>query len=196
MTAPRTAALLAAAALVVLSCRGADERGRAARPTQYRTIGRTADSAELRAWDIDVNPAGRGLPAGRGTYAAGAAVFAQKCASCHGPHGEGIGPYPKLIGREPRTGFPFGQDPRLVKTIGNYWPYATTIYDYVHRAMPLTAPGSLSPDELYAVVAYLLAENEIIDRSAVMDARTLPQVRMPARVHFVPDDRRGGTSFR
>lgn len=196
MTAPRTAALLAAIALATTACRDGGLGGRSAPPSQYSTIGRTADSAELRAWDIDVNPSGRGLPAGRGTYAAGAAVFAQKCAACHGPHGEGIGPYPRLIGREPRTGFPFGQDAKQVKTIGNYWPYATTIYDYVHRAMPLTAPGSLSPDEMYSVVGYLLAENEIIDRSAVMDARTLPLVRMPARGRFVADDRKGGPAFR
>lgn len=200
MTPPRTVAWLAgiatAIALAATACRDAGMGGRTAPPSQYRTIGRTADSAELRAWDIDVNPAGRGLPAGRGTYAAGAVVFAQKCAACHGPHGEGIGPYPRLIGREPRTGFPFGADTKQVKTIGNYWPYATTIYDYVHRAMPLTAPGSLSPDELYSVVGFLLAENGIIDRSAVMDARTLPLVRMPARGRFVPDDRNGGPSFR
>jgi cytochrome c len=157
---------------------------------------RPATAAEVAAWDIDVNPDGKGLPAGRGTYAEGAAIFAQKCASCHGARGEGMGPYPRLVGREPRAGFPFGQDLRYVKTIGNYWPYATTVYDYVHRAMPLTAPGSLKPNEVYSLTAFLLAENEIIPRDAVIDAKTLPRVRMPARDHFVVDDRAGGAAFR
>jgi cytochrome c len=93
------------------------------------------------------------------------------------------------VGREPRQGFPFGRDPRLVKTIGNYWPFATTLYDYVHRAMPLDAPSSLTPDEVYSVVAFLLWRNEIISDSAVMNAQTLPRLVMPAHDRFVPDDR-------
>ena len=104
--------------------------------------------------------------------------------------------YPKLIGREPRAGFPFGRDLAYTKTIGNYWPYATTVYDYVNRAMPLTAPGSLAPNEVYSLVAFLLAENEIIDRKTPLDARSLPQIHMPGRNHFVPDNRRGGPTFR
>ena len=117
-----------------------------------------------------------------------AALFKSKCAMCHGAKGEGmpattVAPihiaYPKLVGRDPRQGFPFGRDPKLVKTVGNYWPYATTVYDYVHRAMPLSAPGTLTPDETYAVVAWLLAENEIIPRDAEMNAKTLPAVKMP-----------------
>ena len=103
--------------------------------------------------------------------------------------------YPKLIGREPREGFPFGEDLKYVKTVGNYWPYATTLYDYMHRAMPLNAPGSLTPNELYALTAFLLAENEIIAKNTVMDATTLPTVKMPARDRFVRDDRTGGPSF-
>ena len=100
------------------------------------------------------------------------------------------------MGREPRQGFPFGRDPALVKTVGNYWPYATTLYDYINRAMPLNAPSSLAPDEVYSLVAYLLWRNEIIADSAVMDARTLPRVVMPARDRFVMDDRRGGPEIR
>ena len=176
--------------------RPADVRPTPALPSRFATIGRRATDDEIRAWDIDVNPEGKGLPPGHGTYAAGAAIFAQKCAACHGPHGEGMGPYPRLIGREPRDSFPFGRDLRYVKTIGNYWPYATTVYDYMHRAMPLTAPGSLRPDELYSLTAFLLAENDVIGRDVVMDARTLPRVRMPGRGHFVVDDRRGGAGFR
>ncbi len=165
-------------------------------PARFGTMGREPTRAEIAAWNVDVNPAGAGLPAGSGTHATGAVIFAQKCASCHGARGEGMGPIPRLVGREPRADFPFGRELKYVKTIGNYWPYATTIYDYVQRAMPLNAPGSLRPDEVYGLVAFLLAENEIVDRTAVLDARTLPRVRMPARDHFVPDDRTGGAGFR
>lgn len=164
-------------------------------PAHFAGIGRPATVAEIAAWNIDANPAGAGLPPGRGTYVAGAAIFAQKCAACHGAHGEGIGPVPRLIGRDPRTGFPFALDAKYVKTVGNYWPYATTLYDYVHRAMPLSAPGSLRPDEVYSVADYILAENEIIGRNVVIDAHSLPRVRMPARDHFVPDNRKGGPGF-
>ena len=147
--------------------------------------------------DIDVSPSGEGLPAGHGTAPQGARVYAARCASCHGPKGEGIPPnYPRLVGRDPRDGFPFGRDPKLVRTVGNYWPYATTIFDYVRRAMPQMTPGVLSADETYAVTAWLLAENEIIPRDAVMDAQTLPAVKMPARSRFAPDDRRGGATFK
>ena len=167
-------------------------------PTSFG-LGTALDSSELRRLDIDASPSGVGLPDGKGTWASGAPVYAAKCASCHGPKGEGMpadrthGAYPRIVGREPREGFPFGRDPKLVKTVGNYWPYATTVYDYVHRAMPLTAPGTLSPDETYAVVAWLLAENEIIPRDAEMNAKILPQVKMPAAGRFVADDRSGRT---
>ena len=159
-------------------------------------LGRPATAADIAPIDIDVNPAGAGLPAGQGTYEQGSQVYAAKCAVCHGVNGEGNGANPRLIGSEPRQGFPFGKDFKIPKTIGNYWPYATTLYDYVHRAMPLPAPGSLTPDETYAIVAYLLAENQVVPRSAVMDAETLPTVRMPAQPHFVSDDRTGGDHFR
>ena len=158
-------------------------------------IGRDARPAEVRAWDIDVNPTGANLPPGRGTYARGTVVYAKQCAACHGPKGEGIPPATKLVGPEPRD-FSFGNDPKLTKTIGNYWPYATTLYDYINRAMPFNAPGSMEPGDVYSVVAYLLVENGIVDKTAVMNARTLPQVKMPARDRFVPDDRRGGPGFR
>jgi cytochrome c len=164
-------------------------------PARYG-VGRSASAAQVAALDVDVNPAGTGLPAGRGTAAEGAAVYAAKCTACHGARAQGLGPYPRLVGRDPRDGFPFGTDPGLVKTVGNYWSHSTTLYDYVRRAMPLTEPGTLRPDEVYALVAYLLAENEIIGRDAVMYARTLPAVRMPARDRFVPDDRRGGRELR
>ena len=165
-------------------------------PSRFRTIGRVATAQEIRAWDIDANAEGVGLPPGRGTYARGATLFAERCAACHGAHGEGIPPYPKLIGREPRDSFPFGRDAKFVKTIGNYWPYATTVFDYINRAMPLTAPGSQRADDVYSLVAFLLAENEVIGRNAVVDAGSLPKIHMPARDHFVRDDRTGGAVFR
>lgn len=167
-------------------------------------VGRAATDAEVAAWAIDVGPDGKGLPSGRGTPAQGATIFAAKCAACHGPKGEGqVGApaagqaaAPKLVGRDPRDGFPFGQDPKLAKTVGNYWPYATTVFDYVRRTMPLTAPGSLTNNEVYALVAFLLAQNEVIGPTAVMDSVTLPAVKMPARDKFVPDDRKGGSTFK
>lgn len=164
-------------------------------PTRYGA-GRPATPAQITAWDIDVNPSGDGLPAGRGTAAEGAGVFAAKCAGCHGVRGEGLPVGPALIGREPREGFPFGQSPQHVRTVGNYWPYATTLYDYINRAMPLNAPGSLAPNEIYAVIAWILSENEIIAPATVIDAASLPRVTMPARDRFVPDDRRPGAVFR
>lgn len=173
----------------------ADVRPAVSMPAHFRTIGRNATPEEIRAWNIDANAEGIGLPPGQGTYARGAALFAERCSMCHGAHGEGIPPYPRLIGREPRDSFPFGRDAKYVKTIGNYWPYATTVFDYVNRAMPLTAPGSLGADNVYSVVAFLLAENEVVDRNVVIDARTLPKIHMPARGRFVRDDRTG-TVFR
>ena len=167
-------------------------------------VGTPATTARIAAWDVDIDPSGAGLPRGRGTHEDGARVYALKCAACHGPAGEGqVGPpaagvpaAPRLVGREPREGFGFGQDPKLVKTVGNYWPYATTVFDYVRRTMPITAPGSLSNSETYAVVAFLLAENEIIEKAAVMDSVSLPLVKMPARDKFVADDRKGGAAFK
>ena len=177
----------------VAAGRPADVRAAPARPANF-ALGRAATKSEVASWDLDVNPLGKGLPPGSGTHAQGAVVYARKCALCHGLRGEGMGTgaaaYPKIIGREPRQGFPFWRDLAHVKTVGNYWPYSTTVYDYLRRAMPLNAPGSLTPAELYSLTAFLLAENEIIGKEQVMNARSLPAVRMPARDRFVRDDRK------
>ncbi|HEX9485133.1 MAG TPA: cytochrome c [Gemmatimonadaceae bacterium] len=165
------------------------------RPDRYE-LGRAATQAEVAAIDIDVNPTGASLPPGRGTPATGAVVYAAKCAACHGPHGEGIEKNPKLISKEPRAGFVFAGDVKAPKTIGNYWPYATTLFDYIRRTMPLNAPGSLTTDEIYGLVGYLLAENGIVAKDATMDAKSLPAVKMPAKEHFVRDNRTGGATFR
>ena len=167
-------------------------------------VGRPATAAEIAAWDLDVSPSGAGLPQGRGTPMQGAAVYAAKCAACHGATGEGqvgtaplgVPAAPKLVGREPSDSFAFGRDPKRVKTVGNYWPYATTVFDYVRRTMPLNAPGTLTNSEVYAVVAFLLAANGVIEQTAVMDSLTLAAVKMPAREKFVIDDRKGGPGFK
>ena len=202
--------LAAAGLFAALACRGGDTQGGAAAgegtgaasraaalPARF-ALGKPADSASLAAINIDANPAGAGLPAGQGSWATGKPLYAAKCSMCHGVNGEGGGAgfYPTLIGAQPRDSFPFAHDVKIPHTIGNYWPYATTVYDYIHRAMPYTAPGSLKPDEVYSIVAYLLAENQVIPRDAVMNATTLPKVKMPAHDHFVPDDRHGGPTFR
>jgi cytochrome c len=189
-------------AVVLTACSTANsnpdaQASSAAPPPASYELGKPIDSVALAKMDIDVDPSGATLPAGSGNATKGIAVYAAKCATCHGARGEGLPAMPdhpaspKLVGREPREGFPFGRDPKLVKTVGNYWPYATTVYDYVHRAMPLTAPGTLTPDETYAVVAWLLAENEIIPRDAEMNAKTLPAVKMPAAGRFVVVERAG-----
>ena len=151
-------------------------------------IGRPATPAEISALDIDVGPDGAGLPPGRGTAADGAPIYAARCAACHGKTGK-EGPNDTLVGRLPDDAFTFARDPRAPKTIGSYWPYATTIFDYVRRAMPPDAPGSLKDHEVYGLVAYLLTLNDLIPADAVIDAASLPKVKMPAHDRFVPDTR-------
>ena len=121
-------------------------------------------------------------------------MFAQKCAGCHGATGR-EGPNDRLV--EPATDtFAFGRDPSLPRTVGNYWPYSTTVYDFINRAMPLQQPGSLEPDEVYSLVAWILHQNDIVPADAMMNAETLPQVVMPSRDRFVQDNRRGGAEIR
>ena len=146
-------------------------------------MGRPATGEDIRAWNIDVSPGGEGLPPGQGTVKQGSQVFAAKCALCHGPTGT-EGPKDRLVGGQNTL-----QTPKPIRTIGSYWPYATTLYDYIHRAMPFNAPQSLAPDEVYSLVAWLLHQNGIIAEDQVIDARTLPQVQMPNRYGFVPDPR-------
>ena len=172
-------------------------------PPKRYGIGSPATPDQIAALDIDVRPDGTGLPSGSGTAAAGAGIYTQKCAACHGANGEG-GSAEALVGAEPKTTAPFGPEyerwrgtrPDVPFTIGNYWPYATTLFDYLRRAMPASAPGSLSSDETYALVAWLLAKNEIITEGDTMNRETLPQVRMPARARFVPDNRHGGAEVK
>lgn len=155
-------------------------------------FGRLASSRDIDTLDIDIRPDGKGLPEGSGTVSQGKAIYAAKCALCHGKTGT-EGPFNPLV---TNTDTASSKGPGKEKTIGNYWPHATTLYDYINRAMPFNTPGSLTPDEVYSLTAFLLHANNIIDSSAVMNAQTLPQVVMPARDLFIPDDRKGGTEIK
>jgi mono/diheme cytochrome c family protein len=150
-----------------------------ARAADGPNLGRAATPAEIAGWDISIPPDGGGLPSGGGTAAAGAAVYTAKCQSCHGEKGAGQ-PNDRLAGGQGTLA-----GPTPVRTIGSYWPYATTIFDYVRRAMPYHQPQSLTADEVYAVTAYLLNLNGIITDGDVMNAQTLPKVRMPNRENFI-----------
>ena len=151
-------------------------------------LGRPATAKEVAVLDIDVRPDGTGLPVGSGTVSVGKALYAAKCTVCHGATGVEKA---TLGGRLVATSLN-GKE----KAIGNYWPYATTLFDYIRRAMPFTAPGSLTNDEVYSLTAFLLQANKIIDSTAVINAKTLPKIVMPAQKFFVPDDRKGGRQVR
>lgn len=145
-------------------------------------IGRAATAQEIAGWNIDVAPDGAGLPPGSGSVQDGSRLFAQACAGCHGADGRGGdgAPVPKLAG-----GAGTLASDRPVRTVGSYWPYATTLFDYVHRAMPLGAAQTLSPDQVYAVCAFVLSLNGIVAADATLDARSLAAIRMPNRDGFV-----------
>ena len=155
----------------------------AAQSPSTHGLGRTATSAEIRDWGVNIGPNGEGLPPGGGTAAEGKTVYARRCARCHGLTGT-EGPDDRLVGGR---GALASDSPR--KTVGSYWPYATTLWDYINRAMPFDQPGALEPDEIYATVAYVLFLNEIIAEHERMDAASLLQVRMPNRDGFVRDPR-------
>jgi S-disulfanyl-L-cysteine oxidoreductase SoxD len=164
---------LALALIVTLAGCGAAAR------RETPDLGRAATPAEIAGWDISIPPDGTGLPPGRGTALTGAPVYEQKCQACHGAKGAGQ-PNDRLVGGHGTlaTNAP-------VRTVGSYWPYATTIFDYVRRAMPYIQPQTMTDDEVYAVTAYLLQLNGIIGETDEMNAQTLPRVKMPNRDNFV-----------
>lgn len=170
-------ALLAAAGMLA-SC-GAPGSSSPGVPESRLGIGRLATSEEVGGWDIDIRPDGSGLPAGSGSVAAGRATYDARCASCHGAGGAGA-TAPALVG-----GMGTLATRRPSRTIGSFWPYAPTVYDYIYRAMPWDRPMSMTPSEVYAVTAYLLNANKLLADDAVMDAKTLPAVRMPNRGGFI-----------
>jgi len=149
-------------------------------------VGQPATEEDIASINIDVMPDGRGLPQGQGTYAEGKAVYSQSCAACHGEDLEGIKEIgaPKLIGGRGSL-----TDAKPVKTVESYWPYASTLFDYVHRAMPMDSPGSLSANEVYAVSAYILGRAGIIGDDAVLDAKSMAKIKMPNADGFVSDPR-------
>jgi len=175
MSSRRVAILGAALSALATACATTDSSGPSSRPA----FGRAGTAQEIAAWDISIPPSGEGLPGGSGTPRQGEAVYVAKCLACHGEKGAGK-PADPLVG-----GVGSLASAKPVRTVGSYWPYATTLFDYTRRAMPATNPLSLGNDEVYAVTAYLLYLNGIIGEDAVMDARTLPQVRMPNRDGFV-----------
>jgi S-disulfanyl-L-cysteine oxidoreductase SoxD len=147
-------------------------------------LGQPATPSDIAGWDIDVRADGLGLPPGSGSVRDGLKVFAESCAACHGDKGEG-GPTDRLVGGMGTLG-----STNPVKTVGSSWPYATTLFDYIRRAMPLSAPQSLTANQVYAVSAYLLYLNQIVPAEAVLDAESLPKVQMPNRGGFTSPDPR------
>ena len=151
--------------------------------------GKAATPAEIAGWDIDVRgDDGAGLPPGNGSVDKGADVFAEQCAACHGTFGEGEGRFPKLVG-----GGGTLKDDRPEPTVGSYWPFASTLWDYINRAMPMQAPHTLSADDVYALTAYILNLNNIVPNEFVADRASLPQIKMPNRDNFIWTDPRPDT---
>lgn len=146
-------------------------------------VGRPPTAEEIKAWDISAFPDGTGLPEGSGTAAQGKDVYERRCAECHGNNGEG-GDHGALVG-----GVGSLDSAKPLKTAVSYWPYATTLWDYTNRSMPFDTPGVLTNDQVYAVVAYVLFLGEVVGENDVLDAKTLPEVKMPNRDGFIPDDR-------
>ncbi|WP_144114102.1 c-type cytochrome [Paraburkholderia sp. BCC1886] len=179
------AMLVALLSLIALAACSSIAPGEPQAGASGHDIGTPVTEQDLAAWNIDIGPDGRGLPAGSGDVATGAHVFAEKCAACHGAEGQGglgdplVGGLGSLASAKPK------------RTVGSYWPYATTLFDYIRRAMPYNAPQSLSADEVYAVSAFLLNRNGIVPADTRLDAASLPRVVMPNRNGFVSDPRPG-----
>ncbi len=164
--------------LKIAACVLALAIGAGAADAETPRLGKPISQTDLAEWDINVLPDGSNLPPGSGKAADGAKIFAAKCAFCHGDKGQG-GHAVRLIGGPPKASLDGG------KTIANYWPQATTLFDFIRRAMPFTQPRSLTDQEVYSLVAYLLAENKLIGENDEINAGTLPKVRMPNRDNFV-----------
>ncbi len=147
-------------------------------------IGTPATAEEIAGWDIDIRPDGKGLPPGSGSVEDGEMMYEEKCASCHGSFGEGVGRYPVLSGGEGTL-----TDERPEKTVGSYWPYASTLWDYIHRSMPFPQPQSLTDEEVYAITAYVLYLNDLVEDDFVLTADNLASIEMPNKDGFFFDDR-------
>ena len=182
----RSIAALAACVILALTtaCATAPDGSSLLIPSRGPNLGATPSPAMLAAMDISIPPSGEGLPAGSGTVAQGQKVYDSKCQACHGPKGIGK-PADRLVG-----GIGSLASGKAIRTVGSYWPYATTLFDYSRRAMPTSAPMSLSDEEAYAVTAYVLFLNGIIKQDEVMNSQTLPQVKMPNREGFIDYSRK------
>ena len=141
-------------------------------------LGKPISPADLAPWDLSIAPDGTGLPPGRGTAKQGKAIFFEKCSYCHGSEGQGDAA-DRLVGGQGTLA-----TDKPVKTVGSYWPYATTLFDFIRRAMPLNEPETLTNDEVYSVAAYILAMNKIVPEKTAMDAKSLPKVKMPNQGNF------------
>jgi cytochrome c len=170
----------AALAVLVLTMVASPAR---AETQEHYGIGRTATDAEIAGWNIDIGRNGENLPPGSGTVSHGREVFAQQCAACHGDKGEG-GVGERLVGGQGTTA-----TPKPIRTVGSFWPYAPTLFDYIRRAMPQNAPQSLSNEDVYAVSAYILNMNGLLPADATLDAKTLGAIKMPNRSMFTGDPR-------
>jgi mono/diheme cytochrome c family protein len=155
-----------------------------AQAPSYTNIGRAPTKQEIEAWDISVGPDGKGLPVGQGTSKEGAAIYVAKCAVCHGKEGQGGTIGPRVVGGIADTETLTTLKP--VRSVGGYWPYATSVYDFIHRAMPRGQSGTLTPNEVYSLTAFLLFKSGIIQEGDVLNEKTLPKVQMPNRNGFVP----------
>jgi cytochrome c len=151
---------------------------------KFPALGKIATPEQIQAWDIDVRPDGQGAPAGSGTATKGEPIYIERCAACHGDFGEARGRYPVLVG-----GHGTLKDDRPEKTIGSYWPYASTLFDYIKRAMPFGEAQTLTDDEVYAITAFLLNMNDVIDSDFVLDASTIGKIEMPNAKNFFADPR-------
>ena len=191
MSTPRSWLSLGAGLIALTALAGSEAR--AQMPTYG--VGRAPTAEEIKAWDLTIPPDGQGLPPGRGTAVLGRTVFAERCAACHGDKGDDPKYRVLVAGRGPFTPAELNDNldwilgGKPVLTVGRFWPYATTLWGYINRAQPFDEPGSLSADQVYAVTAYLLYLSGIIGEADVLDARTLPAVKMPNRNGFVPDAR-------
>jgi cytochrome c len=175
---------LAAAVVLALSVSAA-----VAAPQGPFGYGTPATPDQIAGWDIDARPDGAGLPPGSGSVSKGAEVYAEQCTACHGTFGEGEGRYPKLAGGEGTL-----THERPEPSVGSYWPFAVTLWDYINRAMPFQAPHSLPADDVYALTAYVLNINNIVPNNFVADRNSLPKVKMPRQNSFVWQDPRPDTS--
>lgn len=175
--------LIGASLFVVLGC-SANSSSDDVRAPGYFGYGQAATAQQIAGWDIDIRPDGLGLPPGGATPEDGEMLYEDKCASCHGSFGEGVGRYPVLAGGEGTL-----SDARPEKTVGSFWPYASTLWDYIHRAMPFAQPESLSDEEVYAVTAYVLYLNDLIEYDYELTQANLADIEMPNRDGFFVDDR-------